>query len=143
MARVLIILGLYVALVSAERRSHAIPRCDAITLVPRSVSGAAARSTGRAASPRRAATGDYEETLPLLAGGRERAILVVYRSGDRSLLAADVMQRMGFVAVASLKTGVRGWNDFEEPLVDEAGRMVDGDTAECLLASRADQRRPR
>lgn len=55
--------------------------------------------------------GDYEETLPLLAGGRERAIVVVCRSSNRSLLAADVMQRMGLVSVAWLKTGVRGWND--------------------------------
>jgi hypothetical protein len=55
------------------------------------------------------------------------------------------MQRMGFAAVASLRTGVRGWNDFELPLVDAAGAGVDADTAEPLLASRvrADQRRPR
>lgn len=88
---------------------------------------------------------DYEETLPLLAGGRERAIVVVCRSGNRSLLAADVMLRMGFISVASLKTGVRGWNDFDQPLVDDAGRSVDADTAERLLAPRvrADQRRPR
>lgn len=87
---------------------------------------------------------DYDDTLPLLAGGREREIIVVCRSGNRSLLAADAMQRMGFVAVASLKTGVRGWNDFDQPLVDDAGRAVDADTAEALLASRvrADQRRP-
>ena len=88
---------------------------------------------------------DYDETLPLLAAGRERAIVVVCRSGSRSLLAADVMQRMAFTAVASLKTGVRGWNDFEQPLVDDTGRAVDADSAERLLASRvrADQRRPR
>ena len=87
----------------------------------------------------------YEETLPLLAGDRARPIVVVCRSGNRSVLAADVMQQMGFSDVVSLKTGVRGWNDFEQPLVDGAGAPVDTDTAEPMLASRvrADQLRPR
>jgi rhodanese-related sulfurtransferase len=78
----------------------------------------------------------YEDTLPELAGARERAIVVVCRSGNRSLLAADVMQQMGFADVASLKTGVRGWNDFEQPLVDGSGHRVDADAAEPLLAPR-------
>ena len=110
---------------------------------------AAARIAGSINVPRgileTACDWDYDETLPLLAGGHERAIVVVCRSGNRSLLAADVMQRMGFAAVASLKTGVRGWNDFELPIVDDTDRAVDADTAERLLASRvrADQLRPR
>ncbi len=60
------------------------------------------------------------------------------------MLAADAMQRMGFADVVSLKTGVRGWNDFEQPLVDGRGRPVSTDDAEPLLASRVrpDQRRP-
>jgi hypothetical protein len=47
--------------------------------------------------------------------------------------------------VASLKTGIRGWNDFEQPLVDEKGRAVDTDTADQWLAPRvrAEQRRPK
>jgi rhodanese-related sulfurtransferase len=87
----------------------------------------------------------YDETLPELAGARERPVVVVCRSGLRSVLAADVMQQMGFADVVSLKTGVRGWNDFEQPLVDGSGRPVDTDTAEPLLAAwvRADQLRPR
>jgi rhodanese-related sulfurtransferase len=88
---------------------------------------------------------DYDETLPELAGARERPVVVVCRSGLRSVLAADVMQQMGFADVVSLKTGVRGWNDFEQPLVDAGGRPVDNDTAEPLLAARvrAEQMRPR
>ena len=88
---------------------------------------------------------DYDETVPELAGARERPVVVVCRSGLRSLLAVDVMQQMGFADVVSLKTGVRGWNDFEQPLVDVDGRPVDADTAEPLLAARVrpDQRRPR
>ncbi|UCE30061.1 MAG: rhodanese-like domain-containing protein [Burkholderiales bacterium] len=78
----------------------------------------------------------YEETVPELVRARERAIVLVCRSGNRSALAADVMQQMGFVDVVSLRTGVRGWNDFDQPLVDGEGRSVDGDAGEQLLASR-------
>jgi rhodanese-related sulfurtransferase len=87
---------------------------------------------------------DYDETIPELAGRREGSIVVVCRSGNRSLLAADVMQQMGFGDVVSLKTGVRGWNDFEQLLVDGDGHAVNGDKAERLLAPhvRAEQRRP-
>jgi rhodanese-related sulfurtransferase len=87
---------------------------------------------------------DYDETLPELVNGRERGIAVVCRSGKRSALAADVMQRMGFVNVVSLRTGVRGWNDFDQPLVDADGNAVDGDYAEEHLAPhvRPEQRKP-
>ena len=87
---------------------------------------------------------DYEETVPDLAGRREPSIVVVCRSGNRSVLAADVMREMGFADVVSLKTGVRGWNDFEQPLIDGEGRAVDADEAERRLAPRVrpEQRRP-
>nr|ADB12542.1 hypothetical protein [uncultured bacterium 9F08] len=54
------------------------------------------------------------------------------------------MQRMGFKNVASLKTGIRGWNDFEQPLYNTEGNQVDIDDADEILASkiRDDQRRP-
>lgn len=87
---------------------------------------------------------DYDDTVPVLAGGREREIVVICRSGNRSVLAAHTMLRMGFTNVFSLKTGVRGWNDYEQPLVDKAGQVVDVDAADALLASRVrpEQRRP-
>lgn len=87
---------------------------------------------------------DYDDTVPAVAVARHRVVVVVCRSGSRSLLAADVMQAMGYAQVLSLKTGVRGWNDFEQPLVDAAGDGVDIDAADALLASRVrpDQRRP-
>jgi rhodanese-related sulfurtransferase len=87
---------------------------------------------------------DYDETVPELAAGREREIVVICRSGNRSILAAHTMKRMGFKNVASLKTGVRGWNDFEQPLIDANGKAVDIDDADEVLASklRDDQRRP-
>lgn len=91
-----------------------------------------------------AADWDYDDTVPALASARDREIVVVCRSGKRSVLAAHTLQRMGFAHVASLKTGVRGWNDAELPLEDGAGRPIDADSAEPLLASRVrpEQRRP-
>ncbi|HEU0189636.1 MAG TPA: rhodanese-like domain-containing protein [Gallionella sp.] len=88
---------------------------------------------------------DYDETVPLLASNRELDIVVICRSGYRSVLAADVMQQMGFTSVVSLKTGVRGWNDLEQPLENAAGDLVDADTAEDLLVSRIhpEQRKPK
>jgi len=73
---------------------------------------------------------DYEETEPELASGRRKEIIVVCRSGRRSALAALVMQEMGYGHVISLKTGLRGWNEFEQPLIDKDGKPVDIDDAD-------------
>ena len=72
---------------------------------------------------------DYEETEPTLAEARHREIVIICRSGLRSVLAADIMQKMGFENVKSLKTGLRGWSDYEQELVDQEGNFVDEDTA--------------
>ena len=64
---------------------------------------------------------DYEETIPELVTAREREIVVVCRSGHRSLLAAKILMEMGYANVRSLKTGLRGWNDYEMPLVRREG----------------------
>ncbi len=87
---------------------------------------------------------DYDETEPSLAGGRDKEIIVICRSGNRSVLAAQTMQRMGFKHVASLKTGIRGWNDFEQPLYNSEGKQVDIDDADEILATklRPEQHRP-
>ncbi|MGE0082217.1 MAG: rhodanese-like domain-containing protein [Thiohalomonadaceae bacterium] len=88
---------------------------------------------------------DYDDTIPELAAGHDREIVVICRSGNRSVLAADVMQQMGFRNVVSLKTGVRGWNEYDQPLVDAEGNTVDVDAADEALASRVrpDQLRPK
>jgi rhodanese-related sulfurtransferase len=88
---------------------------------------------------------DHDETVPELVNGRSRPIVVVCRSGKRSVLAADTMQQLGFTNVASLAMGMRGWNDFDQPVADAEGRPVDGDDAEARLAPhlRPEQRRPR
>ncbi|MCX7194024.1 MAG: rhodanese-like domain-containing protein [Proteobacteria bacterium] len=88
---------------------------------------------------------DFDETVPELVNGRDREIVVICRSGYRSVLVADVMQQMGFSRVASLKSGVRGWNDFDQPLLDVSGSVVDGDAADELLMPRLrpEQRQPK
>lgn len=72
----------------------------------------------------------YEETEPALVMAREREIVVVCRSGYRSVLAAHAMSLLGYTHLASLQTGLRGWKDFEQPLVDGAGQEVDLDDAD-------------
>jgi len=73
---------------------------------------------------------DYEETVPELVRARDQEIIVVCRSGNRSVLAADTMQRMGFQSVKSLKTGLKGWNEYEQVLFDSNGSEVDIDEIE-------------
>ena len=76
----------------------------------------------------------YEDTDPTLAAARERDIVVVCRSGKRSALAARTMQRLGYQQVRSLKTGLKGWNDYEQPLIDSSGRPVSTDQADAIFA---------
>lgn len=79
---------------------------------------------------------DFDETVPELAAGRDRPLVVICRSGRRSALAADTLQKMGFNKVRSLKTGLRGWNDDEYPLLDGEQKPVDPDTAEDYLETK-------
>ena len=75
----------------------------------------------------------YDETQPWLVRSREKEIIVICRSGNRSVLAAYVMQLMGFNNVKSLKSGIKGWNDAFFPLVDTIGGEVEGDVAALIL----------
>ena len=88
---------------------------------------------------------DYEETIPELVKARQREVVVVCRSGYRSVLAAFSMQLLGFENVVSLKTGLRGWNDFEQPMVDKGGNPVDIDDADDYFTPelREDQLSPK
>ena len=88
---------------------------------------------------------DYDETVPELAAGREQEIVVICRSGKRSVLAADMLLRMGYTNVVSLKTGMRGWSDYEQPMVNAEGDELDADDGDVLLAPRVrpEQRKPK
>jgi len=88
---------------------------------------------------------EYEETIPELVQARDKEIVVVCRSGYRSVLAAHSMQVLGYQHVLSLKTGLRGWKDYEQPLVNRAEEPVDLDEADVYFTPRIreDQMRPR
>lgn len=79
---------------------------------------------------------DYEETVPELVRARDREIVVVCRSGNRSILAVHAMQLLGYTNVVSLATGLRGWKDFEQPLVAKDEREVDLDDADEYFTPR-------
>lgn len=76
----------------------------------------------------------YSDTIPALVKARNKPVVLVCRSGNRTALAALTLQWMGYQQVYSLKTGVRGWNDFELPLFDGGGVQVDIDEAEAELS---------
>ena len=78
----------------------------------------------------------YDDTVPELAAGRDKDIIVICRSGNRSALAAYTMKLMGFTKAKSLKTGLRGWNDSELELIDNNGNIVDIDDADELFANK-------
>ncbi len=75
----------------------------------------------------------YDETNSELAGARDKNVIVICRSGKRSCLAAHTLQQLGFKNASSLKTGLRGWNDYDQPMMDQQGLEVDTDEAEEFL----------
>ena len=58
-------------------------------------------------------------THPALAG-RDRPLLVHYRSGGRSAPAAEVLGRMGFADVASMAGGIVAWRETGLPVTMSA-----------------------
>ena len=75
----------------------------------------------------------FEETMPVLADARPDYVVIICRSGNRSLLAAKTMQLMGYENVVSLQTGLRGWNDYECQLVDANNKLVNIDDADIYF----------
>jgi rhodanese-related sulfurtransferase len=78
----------------------------------------------------------YEESVRELVEARSRDVVVVCRSGNRSALAAFTLQLMGYRRVVSMKTGLRGWNDYELPLVNAAGMTVPVELADEFFTTR-------
>ena len=87
---------------------------------------------------------DFEETEPELVEARDRPVVLACRSGNRTTLAAYTLQQMGYEQVISLKTGLRGWSDYELPLVDIEEKPVDLEDADHYFANKIlpEQRRP-
>lgn len=87
----------------------------------------------------------YSDTIPELVMARDKPVVLVCRSGNRTALAALTLQLLGYQQVYSMKTGVRGWNDYELPLFNKAGEQVDIDWAETELnpPTRPEQMQPK
>lgn len=87
----------------------------------------------------------YEDTVPELVEARDKEVIIICRSGNRSALAAYTLQLMGFKTVKSLKLGLKGWNDYEQPLQNNQGDIVDTDVADAILYAplRSEQKAPR
>ena len=76
---------------------------------------------------------DYAETIPELVNARERPVLVICRSGNRSVLAALTMKMLGYKNLSSLKMGVKGCNDSDIALFNKAGEEADPDWADAFF----------
>ncbi|SGZ79948.1 Rhodanese-related sulfurtransferase [Bathymodiolus thermophilus thioautotrophic gill symbiont] len=76
---------------------------------------------------------NYDDTVPMLAASRNQNIVLICRSGNRSVLAAQTLQQMGFENVRSLKLGIKGWNDNDFEMLDIKGNIVDIDQADEWL----------
>lgn len=89
---------------------------------------------------------DFDETEPELVKAKDstRKVVVVCRSGHRSLLSAWSLQMLGYHNVVSLKTGLRGWNDFDQEMIDNSGDVVDPDDIDEFFRTklREDQKSP-
>ncbi len=72
---------------------------------------------------------NYEETVAQLVEARDKEVVVACRSGNRSVFVCEIMQKMGYKNIVSLKTGLRGWSDYEQALFDKNENEVDEDTA--------------
>ncbi|HEY6289768.1 MAG TPA: rhodanese-like domain-containing protein [Nitrospiraceae bacterium] len=55
---------------------------------------------------------DVETRIPI----KEEAILLYCGGGYRSVLAADVLQQMGYTNVVSMDGGIKGWRDAGYPM---------------------------
>lgn len=78
----------------------------------------------------------YEETEPELVQARGREVIIVCRSGYRSILTAFNLQLLGFKKIYSLSTGLRGYNDYELPFVDIEEQPVDIEIADAFFVNK-------
>ena len=76
----------------------------------------------------------FEDTVPTLVAARKQPVVVICRSGKRSLLAGLTLKMMGFELVQSLQTGVKGWNDADGLLINNNQLPVDADFVDTFLS---------
>ncbi|MBL4710935.1 MAG: rhodanese-like domain-containing protein [Gammaproteobacteria bacterium] len=78
---------------------------------------------------------EYDDANPALVAGRDKEIILICRSGSRSSLGTQTLQTMGFTNICSMKTGLRGWNDYELPLYNTEKKLLDPDDVEKMLST--------
>jgi len=76
----------------------------------------------------------FEDSVPSLVEARDREVIVMCRSGKRSVMAAFTLTLMGYQNVKSLKMGVRGWNEDDQVLYDGNNLVMDTDIVEAYLS---------
>ena len=73
-------------------------------------------SKGHAKGARHLGKGIIERDVETLIPNKEEAILLYCGGGYRSVLAADVLQRMGYTNVRSMDGGITGWREAGYPM---------------------------
>lgn len=76
---------------------------------------------------------NYADTVPELVQAKDKDIVVICKSGNRSALAGLTMQMLGYTKIKSLKMGIKGWNDNDFETIDKDGDIVDVDIADEWL----------
>ncbi len=76
----------------------------------------------------------FEDSVPRLVEARKRPVVVICRSGKRSLMAGLTLKMMGYENVQSLQTGVKGWNDADGLMVNNNQLPVDADFIDTFLS---------
>ncbi len=76
---------------------------------------------------------DNKENATELINARNQEIAVICGSGKRSVMASSTMKKMGYTKSISLKTGLKGWNDYNLPLIDKNGNNINPDKVETYL----------
>jgi rhodanese-related sulfurtransferase len=87
----------------------------------------------------------FYETIPELAAARHRPILLICRSGYRSVFAAVSIRSLGFERVTSLKLGIKGLNDEDYPIFNANHVKIGATLADSCLNPpvQENQRKPK
>jgi len=71
--------------------------------------------------------------VPKLVQARNKETAVFCNSGNHSVLAAFILQKVGYNTAVSLKSGLNGWNDCEQSLMDQNNKEVNINLADSFL----------
>jgi hypothetical protein len=72
--------------------------------------------------------------MPELVTARDQEIIVIFSSGNHSVMVASTMQQLGYSKPTFLKTGLKGWYDYDQARVDSNEDEVDVEIGEVFLS---------